>query len=249
MRHAHRHRPQVPARPAGHRLPVGAHRRPRPAGSVRRRDRLGDLGRAPGLHLGARRQPVRYLGAQLRQRPGSRRGRPAGPRPGPGGDRAARYRARRPAPRTARRAARRQRARPRPQPLRHRHRQDRRAGDRSGGRGPGRGRGQRLHHRGRAQPARHPRPRRPPADPVVSALLQHRGRDRPRDGARRPAGRVTGTAVTGIALSPPQGGRQPPSRSWVRPAAPRSRPGRAGRSCPCWSHGRSAPYSRRRSGR
>ena len=38
-----------------------------------------------------------------------------------------------------------------------------------------------------------PRPRRPPADPVLPALLQHRRRDRPRNGTGRRPGQVTGT--------------------------------------------------------
>jgi selenocysteine lyase/cysteine desulfurase len=49
------------------------------------------------------------------------------------------------------------------------------------------GRCERLHHGARAQPAGHPRPRRPPPDPVLPALLQHRRRDRPRHRpSRRP---------------------------------------------------------------
>ena len=47
----------------GYRLLVGARGRAGPARPVRGRDRLGDLGRAAGLYLGARRGPVRRPGS------------------------------------------------------------------------------------------------------------------------------------------------------------------------------------------
>ena len=53
--------------------------------------------------------------------------------------------------------------------------------------------GQRQHHRARGQPARHRRPRHPSPDPVLPALLQHRGRDRPRHRAPSGPGQMTGS--------------------------------------------------------
>ena len=64
-----------------------------PARALRRRDPLGDVGRRAWLRLGRRRPAVRDLGEQLRQRPGSRRCGPAGPRPRTRRDRGARLRA------------------------------------------------------------------------------------------------------------------------------------------------------------
>jgi N-acetyltransferase len=68
-------------------------------------------------------------------------------------------------------------------------------------------------------------------------------------GGNPAVGRHDGPPSRLPALSRRAGGRRPPSRSWVRPAAPCSPPGRVGRSCPRWSPARSGPHIRRRPGR
>ena len=191
LRPAHRYRPQVPARPARHRVPLRPHRRAGPARPVRGRDRLRDLGRHRRFTWadGARRFEtwehsyvnLLGLGAAVRQALGL--GLDAI------GERAAR--ARRPAARPARGAAWRHHPRPRPDPLCAivTATVEPPAGEVAAALGPGRG--QRHHHRARGQPARHRGPRRPPAGPALPALLQHRGRDRPRHRGGRRHGEVT----------------------------------------------------------
>ena len=94
LRPAHRHRAQVPARPARHRLPLGARRR-RSSGSTRTspRSRSATWDGDRGFTLGRRRPALRDLGAQLRQRARAA-ARPSGRRSTSGWTRSARARSR-----------------------------------------------------------------------------------------------------------------------------------------------------------